>query len=191
MGVSPPDPHCLPVRQNLPPLPRGDFRVYDFFAPGVCWTEVDPTLGEGGVTLPEGIEWVEHHWWAECRRGIGNALRFHNGWVPWYGNPPSTYVWWIKYSLGGFFYVTSTWDDTRKGTVVHMEMRSSISTRMPAATYGYSVRSGEVFARVDPEDATSDPVSFHNFITWGEGNFRITDSNTILSPVQGDWTNIA
>lgn len=187
MGSSPPNPHCLPVHQDLPPLPRGDFRVYDFFAPGVCWTEVDPTLGEGGVTLPEGIEWVEHYWWAEARRGIGHALRFHNGWVPWYGNPPSTYVWWVQQSLGGVFWVTSSWDAEREGTVVHMEMKSDMSGRMQVGNYAYSVRSGEVKTRADDEDPSSAPMTFFNFVTWGTGNWRITEGVTLLAPPPSLW----
>lgn len=152
--------------------------MYDFFAPGVCWTAEEPA-----GALPEGIEWVEHYWWAEARRGIGHALRFHNGWVPWYGNPPSTYVWWVQQSLGGVFWVTSSWDDVRKGTVVHMEMKSEMSARMQVATYEYSVRSGEVKTR-DGDDA---PATFSNFVTWGTGNWKITEGVTLLAPPPSLW----
>lgn len=187
MGSSPPNAHCLPIKGELPPLPRGDFRVYDFFMPGICWTAERPMDGEDPLVLPEGVEWVEHYWWAEARRGIGHALRFHNGWVPWYGNPPSTYVWWVQQSLGGVFWVTSSWDAEREGTVVHMEMKSDMSGRMQVGTYGWSLRSGEVKTRVDPEDQTSPPATFFNFVTFRTGTWQITDGVTLLAPPPSLW----
>ena len=59
-------------------------------------------------------------------------------------HPAYGYVWWVQQSLGGVFWVTSSWDAEREGTVVHMEMKSDMSGRMQVGNYAYSVRSGEV-----------------------------------------------
>ena len=79
--------------------------------------------GEDPLVLPEGVSGSSTTGGPKLAR-VSAALRFHNGWVPWYGNPPSTYVWWVQQSLGSVFWVTSSWDAERE--IVHMEMKSGM-----------------------------------------------------------------
>lgn len=164
----------LPVKQDLPDLPRGDSRTYTFFAKDVCWTEEEP-VGD----LPEGVIWEQHFWWAEMRSNFPRASRYYNGWVPWYGNPPSTYVWWIKYSLGAVYTVTSEYDAERGGTLVHMHMPSDMSWRPRPGRYHWSVRSGVELTPADEE--TGQRAYYGDFVTWAVGKQRITTSWTLTT----------
>lgn len=165
--------NSLPICINLPPVVRGDSKVYKFAAKGVCWTPVEPT------DVDPDYPWQEKYWWAEARSGFATAARYHNGWVPWYGNPPSTYVWWVKYSLGAIFEVTAEWDNTNKQTLVTMHLSSGWSTYLRASSYHWSCRAGDAVEK----DGDGVPTKFDNFTTWGTGELKVKAGYTLYAPL--------
>lgn len=165
-----PAPKCLklPYKQTMEDLPVGDFKVYEFLAKGVCWTEAEPT-----ETLPEGIEWSRHFWWADIAAPF-NHFRYYQGWIPAYGTAPSTWVWWKANSRAAQFSCSSRWDEDLNGTVVQMIIHSDGSRFLVPGGYRVSLRSGEGIEFEDPDAPdTSDPVRVSHFVTWLNARLKV------------------
>lgn len=157
----------------------------------VCWTITRPSKANSlGVlvdipdpspsnpintgTLP--VAWVEHHWFAEIRDTYVSTVRYHNGWVPWYGTYPNR-GWWESWSHKGYFVCTAEWDPVNQGTLVTVEMPSNVTSKIrPARGYRWDLESAEVNAR-NPDDS---PATFKNVSTWIRGSVDVIEDWTIL-----------
>ena len=128
-----------------------------------------------------GVPWEEHYWWSEIRATYVSAIRYFNGWVPWYGLWPN-YTWWDQYSLQAVMLCSAEWDQELGGTVVTVRITSADSLRIrPSKGYHWSVRSGEPVR--DPEAEDPDAITgFNNFVTWKRGRATILNTWTLRTP---------
>lgn len=175
-----------PVRDDLE-FVKGDRVRRRILIKGVCWTPTRPEVD--GVPIPDptadnpanfgtlAVPWEEHYWFAEIRDTYVSSIRYHNGWVPWYGTYPNI-GWWQAHSLKGAFSCTAEWDQDLVGTIVTLDLPSSVSSHIRASrTYRWDLESAEPNTR-DEEDGR--PLTFKNVRTWRRGKVSVLNDWTLV-----------
>jgi hypothetical protein len=180
----------MTINQDISFIAGDSVHNLSFFFPGICYTMERPTDSTGEPiadpdpthpfktnTLP--VPWQQRVWFSEIRNTYVSTIRYHNGWVPWYGTWPN-WVWWEKYSLVGAFYCTSEWDPDRLGTMVTLNLDASMSNMIrPAKTYRWDLESAHPVPPVPPAETVS---VFDLINTWVRGNCAVLDQYT-MTPV--------
>jgi hypothetical protein len=188
----------LPIVHDLT-FVRGDQVDRKFFLGGICYTTERPTDEDGllmyhpSETSDESASpialvapWEQRYWFSEIRSPYAAAMRYYNGWVPFYGTAPRNWTWWNHYSLKGYFICDATYNAELGGTEVSIQLKSGQSSSiMPTqnSTYNWDLESAypsvteEIPGEVEGE-TISVPVYFDNMKTWISGTVTVS----------GDWT---
>lgn len=82
------------------------------------------------------VPWQQRYWFSEIRDTYVSTIRYHNGYVPWYGTWPN-WVWWDTYSLAGAFICIAEYDPVRVGTKVTMLLTSEVARDIRASKNYY------------------------------------------------------
>ena len=101
----------------------------------------DPDPDDPLNTTTLAVPWEPRGWFSEIRNTYVSTVRYHNGWVPWYGTWPN-WTWWEQYSLAGAFVCTAEWDRENAATLVTLTLSSAISNRiLPSKGYFWDLES--------------------------------------------------
>lgn len=184
-----------PLLRPLSFIQGDEFSDGPFLLPGRVMTPERPEGADGNPMyhsseeVPVGVTastdtlvaaWERRYWFADIRSSFLSTVRYHNGWVPWYGTRPGR-VWWAQMSLGAYFGINVSYSISDAATKVVPVLESGQSMKLnPGASLRWSLES----ARPSEFDSDGYPVLFDGIKTWVRGPVFVTADWTLSTPVK-------
>jgi len=181
---------------------RGDQWEGEYLFVGKVWTPSRPIDEDGLLLYAEGeiypelqgdispivlpSPWERTHWFSQIRATYGAAIRYYNGWIPWYGSNPGN--WWFRHSKVAELVCIAEYSDIHGGTIVKLICPSNSTYRIyPSQTaYRWScIRSqpSVVDATSLPEPPDDEPIQ-----TTGWANIHTMLAGKVV--VDPSWTAV-
>jgi hypothetical protein len=199
-GTKPKAAETFPMTKPLTAV-RGDQWEGKYLFTGKVWTPTRPIDADGNLlyaaseTPPAGEtasamvlpdEWERTNWFSQVRATYTAAIRYYNGWIPWYGLVDQT-NWWLRKSKGADLVCRSEYSDQYQGTIVTAILSSNGSYRLyPSPNYyKWSLVRGNpsVIQMTDipvPDDQPIEATGWANLHTMVVGPVTINPSWTVV-----------